>query len=468
MSQASPVSETRERGNLWTFSGRIGRVEFAAWTLILLSTKMLLDAWLANALLSLPWHATDYLFPLRHAELFFDSEQRSKLLLLVVVSLPFAWAGVALAMGRLRDAGLPAGLVCLLLVPWLNLGVLVVLLFLPPGRVAAGTRQLRCWPTGFWSSGVLAVCLTSTGAMLLVSLSVDYFESYGWAVFVALPFTMGLGGSVLYGTGRPRPIKDHLSLGCATCLVTAALLIIFAIEGVICLIMAAPIWLPLVMLGSLTGAAIANSTDRRQPLNIVLLLVFSLPFMIGLEAAFPRPNRLTEVRTRVVVAADPATVWGVVTAFPPLDPPSGYLFRSGIAYPISARIEGEGVGAVRYCEFSTGAFVEPITTWDEPRVLAFDVVDQPAVMNEWSVYRHLEPPHLHGFLISERGRFDLKPLGDGSTELSGTTWYRQRLWPDTYWRWWTDFIVSRIHQRVLDHVKAESERIDSQEGLGAE
>src|SRR5205809_3436324 len=40
------------------------------------------------------------------------------------------------------------------------------------------------------------------------------------------------------------------------------------------------------------------------------------------------------------------------------------LFRS---------IEGTGVGATRYCDFTTGSFVEPIAVWEENRRLGFDI-----------------------------------------------------------------------------------------------
>ena len=54
--------------------------------------------------------------------------------------------------------------------------------------------------------------------------------------------------------------------------------------------------------------------------------------------------------------------------FQELPEPTDWLFRVGIAYPMRARIQGTGVGAVRYCEFSTGAFIEPIEVWKEPRL----------------------------------------------------------------------------------------------------
>ena len=133
------------------------------------------------------------------------------------------------------------------------------------------------------------------------------------------------------------------------------------------------------------------------------------------------------------------------------------MFRSGIAYPVRASIQGRGVGAVRHCEFSTGPFVEPITAWEEPRRLAFDVTEQPHPMRELSPYRNIAPAHLNGFFRSQHGQFLLTALPDGRTRLDGTTWYAQNLWPNRYWRVWSDYLVHRIHTRVLEHIKAESE-----------
>jgi hypothetical protein len=55
-----------------------------------------------------------------------------------------------------------------------------------------------------------------------------------------------------------------------------------------------------------------------------------------------------------------------------------------------------GVGAVRRCEFSTGAFVEPVQVWDEPRLLRFSVTQTPSPMEELTPYHHIETPHLNG------------------------------------------------------------------------
>jgi hypothetical protein len=146
-----------------------------------------------------------------------------------------------------------------------------------------------------------------------------------------------------------------------------------------------------------------------------------------------------------------------VVAFAHLPPANESIFRLGLAYPIRAEIEGSGVGAVRRCVFSTGAFVEPITVWDEPRRLAFTVERNPPPMTELSPYGEIHPPHLDGYFWSERGEFRLEPLPGDRTRLIGTTWYRQKLWPATYWLTWSDYVIHAIHLRVLRHIQERSE-----------
>jgi hypothetical protein len=150
-------------------------------------------------------------------------------------------------------------------------------------------------------------------------------------------------------------------------------------------------------------------------------------------------------------------VWSNVIGFGELPPPVEWEMRHGIAYPMRARIDGRGVGAVRRCEFSTGAFVEPITVWDPPHRLAFDVAEQPAAMHELSPYQQVRAPHDSGYLQSQRGEFRLTARPGGGTHLEGHTYYTLDVMPGWYWTRYADFIIGRIHMRVLRHIKALSE-----------
>lgn len=49
------------------------------------------------------------------------------------------------------------------------------------------------------------------------------------------------------------------------------------------------------------------------------------------------------------------------------------------------------------------------------------------------------------------------PLADGKTKLEGTTWYYHNIKPRAYWKLWSDFIIHKIHERVLNHIKENAE-----------
>jgi len=274
---------------------------------------------------------------------------------------------------------------------------------------------------------------------------------YGWTLFAVGP---SLLGAIACWLVRPESARRAISTGM---LCTFALLLFFFLlgwEGIICILMAAPLAVPL---GALGGWLVYRARDRRGKIEtsgVAMLLVLSPASLLWDVKA---PPAVFEVRTAIEIAATPEQVWKHVVTFSELPEPTEWYFRAGIAYPQRARIEGSGPGAVRYCEFSTGPFVEPIDVWDEPRLLRFHVTSNPPPMREQSIYSKLEPKHLHGYLVSEQGQFLLTPLANGHTRLEGTTRYRHGLWPAQYWRLWSDAIIHRIHLRVLNQIRVLAE-----------
>ena len=169
------------------------------------------------------------------------------------------------------------------------------------------------------------------------------------------------------------------------------------------------------------------------------------------------PENLIPVRTTVIVNSNIESVWKNVVTFEKIEEPTDWIFKTGISYPTDATIKGTGVGAIRYCNFTTGSFIEPITTWNEPNLLQFDVKEQPIPMNEFNPFWEIHPPHLDGYFKSYKGQFKLTKIGENKTELEGTTWYKVDITPEIYWKTWSDFIIHRIHKRVLNHIKIETE-----------
>lgn len=272
---------------------------------------------------------------------------------------------------------------------------------------------------------------------------------YGATLFVFLPSMMG---ALLTSTRPPATSREAFWQGAASAIVGCVFFLLLGLEGVICMVMALPLAIPLGILGSAIAYRVQQNGASRHLASLLLL-----PFGLGSAGydAVVAP-RTYEVTTTIEIAAPPQTVWSHVIAYADMPEPTG-VFRSGLGYPRRVRMEGTGVGATRYCDFSTGSFVEPITVWEPGRRLEFDVVENPPPMKEWSPYGDIQTAHLHNYYVSKKGRFVLTALSNGHTRVDGTSWYQHNLEPGGYWRWWSDAIIHRIHTRVLTHIKVLSE-----------
>lgn len=294
-----------------------------------------------------------------------------------------------------------------------------------------------------------AVGLTVIVAGLLTLLGIYGIGEYGMALFLLTPLFIGAAPTILYGQKKSVSKKESFLLALCTLAIFSLLLLLFAMEGLICIIMALPIALLLAWIGSIIGCELIKKAPKTGSTTL-LILVGIIPTVAFTEKdIYPS---LTQVTTSIIIDAPPKTVWENVVEFPQLSEPTEFIFKTGIAYPINATIIGKGVGAIRHCNFTTGSFVEPITIWDEPKLLKFSVVEQPAPMKEIGFW-DIDAPHLHDYFVSKEGQFKLTELSNGKTLLEGTTWYHHRIKPAFYWRLWSESIVHKIHERVLKHIK---------------
>lgn len=455
--------------DLWRWSGTLGRGPYLFWAVALFAVKFVLDWAVSEAIFGRSWNVFDY-FRTQGSigNAFRDNHDRVHYASLLLLSLPFLWAGVVLTLRRLRSARLPEYLVLLFFIPIIKLFLFGLLGVLPEAKADVEPtdevdgiktflgRLIPRHPAGSAAAGIFA-SLAYTA--LAVWLGTKVLRNYGWTLFVGLPFWLGFSSVFVFGYHRPQSLRACLQVAALAMVLAGAAMLLTAFEGLICLIMAAPI----AILMSLAGGAVAYRLQasglwRYQTGGLLGVLILAIPSVMQFEHFAQGTAPTLQVRSAVVVNAPPEQVWRHVVSFADLPPPNEWLFRAGIAYPIRAEIRGRGVGAVRHCTFSTGSFVEPIEYWDEPRRLSFAVTANPEPMQEWTPYRHVHPPHLDGFLISKQGEFRLIRLPNGNTQLEGTTWYQHHLWPVWYWQAWSDYIIHKIHLRVLRHVKALAEQ----------
>jgi hypothetical protein len=366
---------------------------------------------------------------------------------------------------RLRDLDYPLWLTALFFVPAVNLLFFFALCVLPSASgntshdafsrkraLAFGAMMPR---SKLGSATVATIVTDSLGLFAVVGLG-TIAGSYGWSLFLSIPFCMGLFSTLLYGAREPRTSRESIGVALLSVTIAGVALLAVAVEGVICLAMAAPIAYVAAALGGMIGHSVAVLGAHR-PTASLCLAVLLVPMSNAIEHAAHHVAPMYQVQSSIEIAAPPSAVWQKVVAFSAIPPPHEMIFRAGVAYPIRAEITGHGAGAVRRCVFSTGPFVEPIEVWDEPKLLRFAVTENPAPLNELSPYGNIETPHLHGYFVSRQGQFALTELPGGRTRLEGTTWYTDAIWPSAYWRIWSDYIVHRIHMRVLARIKLEAE-----------
>ncbi|MEQ1827306.1 MAG: hypothetical protein ABL921_15220 [Pirellula sp.] len=408
-------------------------------------------------------------------------------------TLPFLWVGVGMSVRRAFDAGISPWFGLVILVPFVNLVGLLVLALLPttPKTIPSATKGVahvdevplaevvadlyrppmsepsipESSESAEWYTAVFLGIGAGAGYLVLsVVASVYLLNSYGAAMFFGAPIVTCAVSSYCLNWNRDRGFGATLVHSIMTLLVASLGFLAFGLEGGICIAMAVPIFIPVGLIGTIVGYTIAVNCRRpnHNERNGLFGCIVVLPLIAAIESAVD-VSPVIESRSQVLIEAPIERVWRRVVDFPDIIAKPEGILSFGVAYPIRARIDGHGAGAIRYCEFNTGVFVEPITAWDEPYRLSFDVTSQPEPMSELSPYRHIHPPHLDGTFRSLRGEFRLFREADGTTRLEGSTWYQLDMGPRLYWRLWTDWIVHRIHVRVLEHVKeiAENDSIAS-------
>ena len=278
---------------------------------------------------------------------------------------------------------------------------------------------------------------------------------FGLATFLALPFAIGVsGGVVIRRAGGTCGQAD----GAAMTLIGAVILVLCAclMEGIICVVMAAPIGAAIAFVGVVVGYFLARTKAADGTLQSAAWL--SIIVIVALEGWNPPAPLEATTSSEVVINAPAARVWAELHDIRDLPPTENLLFQFGVAHPISTVTDGQGVGAARLCKLSTGDMPEIITVWKPGQELRFKVLSTPPSMRELGFFgQTIDTTHIHSAYASLEGGFKLTTLPDGRTRLVGESHYLLNIAPASYWNLWTEEIVHMVQRRVLEHVKTRAE-----------
>jgi len=380
------------------------------------------------------------------------------LLLGLVYLMLAAWALAALAYRRAVDVDISAWIAAWAIVPIVQFPVIAALCLLP-SRPAPTVVPAIATGKAAVSVGAAAAqgCLAGAGLTLLaVAMGALAFGAYGYGMFVASPFLVGATSA--YFANRKQDIGGAAThrLVAGTCALGGIALIAVALEGIVCIFMAAPLGIGAALVGGLCGRAIA-SMPRGSPAQTLSGLSL-LPVVFALEMILP-PSVDFDTQERIDVNAPPEAVWQAILHMDAIEAPPALLFRLGVAYPVRGEVIGAGLGGERRGEFSTGTAIERVTDWVPNRKLAFVVLSDVPAMQELSPYAHVHSPHVLGYFRTLYTSFELEPAPDGNaTRIIERTSHEIRLDPVLYWLPMARWVVHQNNARVLDHVRRQAER----------
>ena len=430
---------------LWSWEGVVSRRAYLVAGLVLFAVKYPLD-WLVSLSFDRPWNVLMYLSP-RVSPLLKLADHPAYWMALVAVALPFVAAGTALSARRLRDMGVHPFWAGLFFLPFLNLAFFLVLAAAPsresprhvegsPYRdtqtpLAPPALLLRAIPKGAATAflfGVTVSCLVGFFSVLVTRVS----GVFGVGIFIGSPFAMGLIGGFCAGVRHEAfPWVRTVLAGLVPLAVALVLLLAFGVEGVACVLMAAPILVPLNVLGATAAWAITRP-EKRFP---AAANVFALPVLLLLTLGSPRAPDATQVTSETTVAAPPEQVWKALLTPGIIDAPVDSIFAIA---PMPLATGGEGAGK-RDLRFTVGTFAHVVTTLQDGRSLLFRVEQQPA--------------NLDRYVAIHESEVTLVPLADGSTTVVTTTRYDVMVHPAAYWSAWTNAFIGASQARVLEHVR---------------
>ncbi|MEM6831637.1 MAG: hypothetical protein AAF551_14095 [Bacteroidota bacterium] len=187
-----------------------------------------------------------------------------------------------------------------------------------------------------WIAIGLPVGLVALLAITVTSFSIRVLEDYGLVLFTLVPLGMGIVSSVSYGYFRPRTWKQSFKVSALSLLIACMLLL--SIEGLLCLMMASPILLLFNLIGVTIGYFL-QSSNKKQTLKAFTINFLLLPILMTTESQIlNQDGGMIGVKTAVLIEAPIAAVWKNVVLFPDIPEPEEWIFKSGLAYPISSNL----------------------------------------------------------------------------------------------------------------------------------
>jgi uncharacterized protein YndB with AHSA1/START domain len=305
---------------------------------------------------------------------------------------------------------------------------------------------------------MLAGLVIATLYGVVLRVAVESGASNGVLVPMSYGFIFAMPLAVGFLTVRPYPAPGWIYRLCMPwipILVGTAIVASMGGEGAICILMGLPAMLPMASLGGLAAVLIR----RRSPLPVAAFVL--LPFVTGgIERGIPQPVQVREAVSVIDIAATPERVWRKIVEVPAIAPaelPDALYLRMGFPRPISATVDGAGVGSMRRATFTGNlVFHETVTAWQPPRLLSFRIAAQTDSIPPTTLDPHVTIGGAYFDVL--QGTYALAPI-PGGTRVTLTSRMRVSTHFNGYAGPWADAIMRSIQETILAVEKRRAESV---------
>jgi hypothetical protein len=292
----------------------------------------------------------------------------------------------------------------------------------------------------------LSIALTTifigTGIVFLFLGLVDY----SWVLFGLLPVVLGIA------IGSMKVRKYALKGAVITTVLLLVAIYIPGLSGVICIVMAMGLIVPLMFLGYVIARLVQRYKEIKGTDRFSLLLLPLIPFLIAAPVEHflkTDKQRIIEVRTEKIFNYTPEQVYDVIKSVDTLDAEKPFLLQLDLPIPTKCILEKEEVGALRTCyfrggrlsnaDFGGGTITERVSELKRGKVLKMDVIDYNLIGRKWLGFKE--------------AIYYFEPAVNNSCKLTRITTYTSVLTPRFYWEPMEKFGVSQEHDYVFNNLE---------------
>ena len=235
--------------------------------------------------------------------------------------------------------------------------------------------------------------------------------------------------------------------------------VFFGQEGIICAIMALPVFLFMALLGGLIGVRIF---PRNRDKLVISLFVF-LPFLISpIENHFKLSEKIFTEHTTITINSTEIKVWQNITRVRQISETenNNSLFQlMGFPRPMEAELDTIAVGGIRKAIFDRGLFFsETVTEMIPFKVLAFTIRADPNSIPPKALDEHVMVGGKYFDVLV--GKYEIEKLENNRICLHLTSQFRLSTMFNFYSGFWSKLIMRDIQKNILDIIKKRSETIE--------